>query len=150
MLRGVATLNLDDFVYEKVPELLLMRTLNVFKPFQCYMQDYGGFTLRSGADNEELRFFYPAIFFLTGCYACLGWTQLIVCFHLLAKIKPAKNEIKSVTDGTTGVCITIKNDAPGLRLDLLSFVEAEKLTGNLNVPVTVADFHHMYKLMRLI
>ena len=34
MLRGVATLNLDDFVYEKVPELLLMRTLKVFKPFQ--------------------------------------------------------------------------------------------------------------------
>ena len=104
----------------------------------------------SGAACEDLRFFYPVILFLTGCYACLGWTQLMVLFHLLARIKPDKSEIKSVTDGTIGVCITIKNDAPGLRLDLLSFVEAEKLTGNLNVPVTVADFHHMYKLMRLI
>ena len=73
-----------------------------------------------------------------------------MCFHLLAKIKPAKCEIKSVSDGTTGVCITIKNDAPGPRPDLLSFVDAQKLIGKLNVPVTVADFHHMYKLMRLI
>ena len=40
MTRGVATFNLADFVYEKVPELMLMRTLKVFKPFQCHMQDY--------------------------------------------------------------------------------------------------------------
>ena len=68
----------------------------------------------------------------------------MVLFHLLARIKPSKNEIKSVTDGTTGCCITTKNDAPGLRLDLMSFVEDEKLIGKLKVPVTVADFHSMY------
>ena len=106
--------------------------------------------MRSGDGSEDLRFFYPVIFFLTGCYACLGWTQLIVCFHLLAKIKPVKYEIKSVSDGTTGICITIKNDAPGPRPDLLSFVEAQKLIGKLDAPVTLADFLHMYKLMRLI
>ena len=99
-----------------------MRTLKVFKPFQHPIQDYEGFTLRSGADCEDLRFFYPVIFFLTGCYACLGWINLMTCFHLLAKIKPAKSEIKAVSDGLTGVCITIKNDAPGHRPDLLSFV----------------------------
>ena len=80
--------------------------------------------MRSGAGSDDLRFFYPVIFFLNGCYACLGWTQLMVLFHLLARIKPSKNEIKSVTDGTTGCCITTKNDAPGLRLDLMSFIDA--------------------------
>ena len=86
------------------------------------MQDYQGFTLRSQANSDEIRFFYPTFFFLTGCYACLGWIQLMRCFHLLARIKPAKSEIKSVSDGLTGVCITIKNDAPGHRPDLLSFM----------------------------
>ena len=71
----------------------------------------------------------------------------MVLFHLLARIKPTKYVIKSATDGTTGCCITIKNDAPGLRLDLISFVQAEKLTGKLKVPVTVADFHNMYNMM---
>ena len=103
---------------------MLMRTLKVFKPFQHPIQDYEGFTLRSGADCEDLRFFYPVIFFLTGCYACLGWTHLMVVFHLLAKIRPLKSEIKSITDGTTGCCITTKNDASGLRLDLMSFIDA--------------------------
>ena len=58
------------------------------------------------------------------------------CFHLLARVRLAKSEIKACSDGITGVCITTKNDAPGRRVDLVAFMLAEKLRGQLDVPLT--------------
>ena len=43
-LRGAAQVNFDDFIYEPVPELMLLRIVKVFKPFQSPIQDYSDFT----------------------------------------------------------------------------------------------------------
>ena len=135
-LRGAAQVNFEDFIYGPVPELMLLRIVKVFRPFQSPMQDYQEFTVRSVANGDELRFFYPVFFFNASYYACQGWLTLMKCFHILAKVKLAKSEIKACSDGITGVCITTKNDAPGRRVDLVAFMLAEKLRGQLDVPLT--------------